>query len=391
VTVMVDPGAEFKMFHSEIDVGSSAQNLDRSEGALQVLGVPGNQVIFTSFNDNSVGGTTESPPTAPARGDWGGIVFRNDSDLEPLGIFLNYVDEATIRYGGGQVNVNGTPTNFDSVTLQSSRPTVTNNTIVDSADAPISANPNSFEETHFGQDITLLAPSGDKVVDGQTFQIHGTTFEFDNLNSPATIGVLPGDVAIGYYGTPINDPSPQPVDTAVQLATRIAAAINGAQLGQPALIQGSGSQTAQTASLVQAAVTGNQVTITNVAMNSSVALQVPGPSAPAQVQAGQTFAVKGTLFQFFSGDALKINASTGKTVRDGDVFTIKSGASGAAVTFEFALNGRAVIDGAWPVNYTTADSTDTLGREISGAIDAAQAAGAFAKAPLGTWAAAAPT
>ncbi|HEX5499088.1 MAG TPA: hypothetical protein VFX03_07675, partial [Thermomicrobiales bacterium] len=239
---------------------------------------------------------------------------------------------------------------------------------------------------HFGQDITLLAPSGDKIVDGQTFQIHGTTFEFDNLNSPATVGVLPGDVAIRYFGTPFNNPSPQPIDAPSQLAAKIAAAINGAQLGQPALFQGSGSQTAQTAALVDAAVTGNQVTITNVAMNSAVALQVPASG----IQAGQTFVIKGTVFQFFSGDALKLDAASGNSLVDGDTFTIKSGASGATVTFEFALNGRAVIDGAWPISYTKADSTETLGRAISAAIDAAQAAGAFAKAPLGTWAAAPP-
>ncbi len=66
VTVMIDPGAEFKMSHSVIDVGSSAQGIDRSQGALQVLGVPGNQVIFTSFSDDTVGGQTEFPTRRPA-------------------------------------------------------------------------------------------------------------------------------------------------------------------------------------------------------------------------------------------------------------------------------------------------------------------------------------
>ena len=30
-------------------------------------------------------------PDVAQKGDWGGIIFRADSDLEPLGIFLNYV------------------------------------------------------------------------------------------------------------------------------------------------------------------------------------------------------------------------------------------------------------------------------------------------------------
>ncbi|MGH7139595.1 MAG: beta strand repeat-containing protein, partial [Pirellulales bacterium] len=248
VTVMMDPGAEFKMFHSVIDVGSSSQNVNRSEAALQTLGIPGNQVIFTSFNDGTVGGQLSQPVTAPRAGDWGGLVFRNDSDLEPLGIFLNYVDETTLRYGGGTVStVNGTNQNYSPIDVQTARPTISNDVIVDSPGAPISATPNSFQETQFGQDITLTAPAGSAINDGQTFSIHGQTFEFDNLNSPATLGVLPGNVAISYYGTAINNPNPHTPDAAAQVAQDIAAAIRGAQL---------------TAPLVQAAVTGSQVTIT---------------------------------------------------------------------------------------------------------------------------------
>ena len=98
-----------------------------------MLGVPGNQVIFTSFSDDTVGGQTEFPDTAPSRGDWGGLVFRNDSDLEPLGVFLNYVNESYMRYGGGQVTVNGVQSTFNTIDLQTARPTVSNNVIIDSA------------------------------------------------------------------------------------------------------------------------------------------------------------------------------------------------------------------------------------------------------------------
>ncbi|HEX5444066.1 MAG TPA: hypothetical protein VFW87_09575, partial [Pirellulales bacterium] len=374
VTAMIDPGAEFKMFHSVIDVGSASANIDRSQAALQVLGIPGNQAIFTSFNDNTVGGTLESPITAPARGDWGGLVFRNDSDLEPLGIFLNYVDETTFRYGGGTVSsVTGQPQQYDTIDLQTARPTVSNNIIVDAASAPISANPNSFEETHFGQDVTLSAGApGDvngttaasQIVDGQTFQIHDTTFEFDNLNSPSTLGVLAGDVAIGYYGMPSGISNPHAVDTNAQLAAKIAAAINGAGL---------------TAPFVQAAVTGNQVTITNVALDSAVAVQVPASG----IQAGQTFTVKSTVFQFFNGDVLQVAGANGATgVHDGDTFTITRQGALNPVIFEFALDNRLVTDGNWPVNFTQTDTDEALGREVAAAINAAAAAGAFEGAPV---------
>src|SRR5262249_51954154 len=152
-----------------------------------------------------------------------------------------------------------------------------------------------------------------------------------------------------YYGTPINNSSPQPIDTAAQVASRIAAAINGALLGEPALIQSNGAQTTQTSSFVHAAVTGNHGTLTNVAMNSAVALQVPFTGSQSNL-AGETFSIKGNVFQFFSGDSLQLNVVSGQAIADGTTFSVTYG--GATVTFEFALNSRVLIDGNWPINYT---------------------------------------
>jgi hypothetical protein len=157
VTVMVDGGAVFKMRSANIDVGSSAQNIDRSLGALQVLGTPLNKVYFTSSKDEVIGADlTPGQPTIPSPGDWGGLVFRNDLDYatghavrETEGIFLNYVNQAEIRYGGGDVVVDSLQQTFTPVHMVRSRPTVTNNTIAGSADAAMSADPNSFEESHF--------------------------------------------------------------------------------------------------------------------------------------------------------------------------------------------------------------------------------------------------
>jgi len=370
VTVMIDPGAEFKMSKSIIDVGSSAQGIDRSQGSLQVLGIPGNQVIFTSFADDTVGGQTEFPDTAPTRGDWGGLAFRNDSGLEPLGIFVNYVDEANLRYGGGQVSVNGTPSVFNAVDMESARPTVTNNIIVDSAQAPISATPNSFEKTQFQQNVRLTAAAGSAIVDGQTFQIHGATFEFINVNNPQNSAgngkykSLPGVVQVLYHSG-----FSGPTDTDVQVALEIAEAINGAQqLSHPA---------------VQAAVTGNQVTITNVtSVDSPVALDVPFSGSQSGLN-GETFAIKGTVFEFFSGDAFQVPANGGTGIADGATFTITQGAN--AVTFEFAANGRTLTDGHVAIDYNNnpgatvplVDTMDTLAREVVQAINAQAAAGAF--------------
>jgi len=51
---------------------SSGGELVASGGQLIAQGMPGNPVIFTSLNDNAVGGNTSgsAAPTAPAPGDW---------------------------------------------------------------------------------------------------------------------------------------------------------------------------------------------------------------------------------------------------------------------------------------------------------------------------------
>jgi len=175
VAVMIDRGAVFKMRRARIGVGSSSPSIDRSAGSLQVLGTPrmldiggnvlldadGNtlpgSVFFTSLNDESLGGDSNpSVDTTPLAGDWGGLSFRADLDraagrfdYENEGIFLNYVNQADMRYGGGSVIVEGVPRVIAPVHATDVRPTVTYNTITYSADAAISANPNSFEETTF--------------------------------------------------------------------------------------------------------------------------------------------------------------------------------------------------------------------------------------------------
>ncbi|MEX0679627.1 MAG: dockerin type I domain-containing protein [Pirellulales bacterium] len=157
VTVMIDAGAIIKLRAANVDVGSSAQGIERGAGALQVLGTPAKDasgrdigsVFFTSYYNNTIGfdtGTAKGPLT---KGNWGGLVFRNDSDLESAGIFLNYVNRANLSWGGGQVSVNSVLAVYDPIHLETSRPTITYNVITSSADSAISADPNSFEETEF--------------------------------------------------------------------------------------------------------------------------------------------------------------------------------------------------------------------------------------------------
>jgi|GEM_PF-498183 len=167
VTVMIDAGAVFKLSGANIDVGSSTERVDRSGGALQVLGTPFHRVYFTSHYDETIGTDTDPQRTAPRQGDWGGLVFRNNLDYQFIaaydpasglparrvaevdGIFLNYVNYADIRFGGGEVIVDGVRSTYAPIHMVEARPTVSFNVITNSAGPAMSADPDSFRDTRF--------------------------------------------------------------------------------------------------------------------------------------------------------------------------------------------------------------------------------------------------
>jgi hypothetical protein len=162
VTVMIDAGALIKLHAQTVDVGSSSSGIDRSHGALQVLGTPVSNVTFTSFRDDANGSIDDGTNGAAATADWGGIVFRKDSDTISAtdattgGVFLNSVNHATLQYGGGQVSVDGSqPVVYNAIDMETSRPTITNNIIRNNADSAISANPDSFrsDDGRIGPDV----------------------------------------------------------------------------------------------------------------------------------------------------------------------------------------------------------------------------------------------
>ena len=146
-TLMIDSGAVIKLWSANIDAGTSAQGTDRSNGAIQVLGLPGRPVYLTSYRDDALGGDSDGVSPAAGGGNWGGVVFRDTSDYEDQGIFLNYVNKANITFGGGLVSVNSLPSVYSPIHLDAARPTITFNTIKNSAAAAVSANPNSFDDS----------------------------------------------------------------------------------------------------------------------------------------------------------------------------------------------------------------------------------------------------
>ena len=176
VQLVIDAGSTFLMRRSRIGVGSTTEaNLtDRSDGSIQILGIPGSPVLFTS------------QAASPHAGDWGGIDIRGDIDasddsrvnLEESAIFLNHIQYADIQYGGGAVSVDGRQVVVSPIELAVTRPTIINSRISNSADAAIAATPDTFAETRFDEerfqragtftpDVQRAGPhiSGNEIVD----------------------------------------------------------------------------------------------------------------------------------------------------------------------------------------------------------------------------------
>ena len=207
VTTMIDAGAVFKLRGARIGVGSSNLSIDRSGGALQVLGAPvlldssGNaqrksdgtiaagRVYFTSWLDESIGLDTYTPTTTPAAGNWGGISFRQDVDssagrhnLESQGIFLQYINHADIRYGGGTVILDSITQTVYPIQMIDVRPTITDNLISRSSSAAMSAAPNSFEETNFNEPRFQLSGSFTSDYDRVGPEIRRNTLTNNSVN-----------------------------------------------------------------------------------------------------------------------------------------------------------------------------------------------------------------
>lgn len=182
VTMMIDAGTAFKLRGATISVGSNNLLTDRNGGVVQVLGTPtllqisdpspigaavedpglvdlgaSGNVVFTSTRDRSVDSAASGNSPAAAEGNWGGIIFRSDFDrsegrpnLEDEGIFLQVVNHADIRYGGGSnILINSVQQTVNPIQIVDLRPTITHNRLTRNASAAMSASPDAFLETRF--------------------------------------------------------------------------------------------------------------------------------------------------------------------------------------------------------------------------------------------------
>lgn len=180
VNMIIDAGAVMKFSRARLGVGSVSPLIDLSNSSLQVLGTPTivnsnglpvrdaanaiipGSVFFTSINDDSVGaGNVAQFTPDPEPGDWGGIDFRGDLDTadeqrrnrENEGVFLNHLQYADMRYGGGAVSIGGQQVVVSPIEMAITRATIINSRITLSADAAIAATPDTFAETRFTDNI----------------------------------------------------------------------------------------------------------------------------------------------------------------------------------------------------------------------------------------------
>jgi hypothetical protein len=188
-TMIMAPGSALKLQNATVLVQNQGT-------ALMALGGPNpsQEVYFTSYADDSVGGPSRPPGdnTPPQAGDWGGIVFRNFMQQGRTDVFpvdgtlqglngtpaisgeddaLSLLNFTTIRYGGGAVpqtggaNLNVISVRYDSIMNFNARPAITNDLIADTGSvgsgvvtgtqAAISGDLDSFREDSVARGILV--------------------------------------------------------------------------------------------------------------------------------------------------------------------------------------------------------------------------------------------
>ncbi|MEO1524863.1 MAG: tandem-95 repeat protein [Planctomycetota bacterium] len=168
----IDPGVIVKSETSRIEATFGAD--------FYAEGTDGNEIVFTSRLDDSFGAggtfdTTNDGGSSAAAGDWGGLIFRQDSTAS--------LDHVQLRYGGGSTPVNGTFTPFNVVEILQADVRVTNSTIVDNADGFLTAS--TRDGVGFNEPATIFVRGSQPILVGNTIESNvgaAISINADSLN-----------------------------------------------------------------------------------------------------------------------------------------------------------------------------------------------------------------
>ena len=105
-------------------------------GAFRAEGLPGEEIVFTSLQDDATAGDTngDGASSAPAPGDWTMIRFRDTSNDAS-----SVIEHAVIRYAGEYRG-----DRYGAIHLEAASPTIINNVIEDNLSWAINADVHSF-------------------------------------------------------------------------------------------------------------------------------------------------------------------------------------------------------------------------------------------------------
>ena len=221
VTLTVSPGTIVKLSNGVGAVPYGPQNylcpnssLDGNlcvDGTLDAVGTASNPIVFTSLNDNSIGGTTGSG--APAAGDWTGIAVNGTGSID---IEYATVDYAVNAIGASTASASAVTCSHDTIADPSgvgiavtgaSSPLITDNVISEPGQSGLALSSVS-DPVISGNSVTAagsfayLLGSGTLGLSGVSnndatgataeFVIYGTLSESSTLNDEAIPWVLDG-------------------------------------------------------------------------------------------------------------------------------------------------------------------------------------------------------